>query len=220
MTAEIRRSQPQCRLLPRLLRDLTKWEDHPSSLTEAAYGWCSDICECYDNLTNGQDLLFLSLEIGFRHLDPDRRWMQAKLTHTNHHKRTEEIIFASGDCDAIGDLLHAWTLASENHGPRPFTYAFGQRLFGLSSLKTFTPRLRRLIIHSVELIGRFKPSVEMGGLLGLLDSLRVGIEDMDDELQWMEVILYIIRSDETPVLCVLGTAGGTCDQERMGGVIR
>jgi hypothetical protein len=182
MTAEIRRSQPQCRFLPRLLRDLTKWEDHPSSLTEAAYEWCSDICEHYDNLPNGQDLLFLSLQIDFRHLDPDRRWIQAKLTHTNHHRRMEGIVFGSGGYDTIGDLLRAWTSASENHGPRPFTYAFGQRLFGLSSLKTFTSRLRRTII--------------MGGLLGLMDNLHVGIEDMDDELQWMELILYIVRSDE------------------------
>ena len=108
---------PGCKLLPYILHDLTRMESHPSLLTEAAYEWCSLICENYSGLVNGEKLLLLALEAGFRHLDPRGGQILAKLTHTEHHTKLVDIVFGSGDTEAIADLLQAWTSRSSSHQP-------------------------------------------------------------------------------------------------------
>ena len=92
---------------------LTKMEDTPSWLTEMAYEWCSVICENYSSLEDRERLLFLALEVGFRHLNPKASWISAKLTHTEHHRKLVDIVFeGSEDGEAVADLLYAWTSAS------------------------------------------------------------------------------------------------------------
>ena len=93
-------------------------EDTPSWLTEMAYEWCSVICENYSSLEDGERLLFLALEVGFRHPNLKSPWTSAKLTHTEHHKKLVDIIFEGAeDGEAVADLLCAWisTSGSQPH---------------------------------------------------------------------------------------------------------
>lgn len=117
-----------------MLLDLAKWEQRPSCLTTAAYEWCSAICENYSNLVDGRDLLFLSLEIAFRYLDPQ---IPTNLIHTEHHQSMVGIVFGSRDDEVIADLLHAWTSQDGCHRPPP---SFDMCATHLVSLSILEPR--------------------------------------------------------------------------------
>jgi len=53
-----------------MLKALAGWEQHPSSLTTMAYKLCPVISKNHLSSTDGKELLFLSLEVGFHHLNP------------------------------------------------------------------------------------------------------------------------------------------------------
>ena len=72
-----------------------------------AYGWCSVILENHSILGGVEDILFLSLEIGFHHLNPEMIWIGANPIHTEYHWKLASIVFNSRDSEAIADLLHA-----------------------------------------------------------------------------------------------------------------
>jgi len=169
-------------------------EDRTGHLTRLAYEWCSVVCENLHRLTDGKKLLLLSLEIGFRHLSPKSHRIEAKLTHTNHHLQMTEI-FRDGDSGAIVDLLRAWTSQSNSHQPYMSLNLCAGHLVKLHRLQPFSPGLRQLLIHTVELIGYqgFK-RVEVERFAGLLDDLHVCIEDMGNKIQWAKLLLDIIRS--------------------------
>ena len=163
-----------------------------------AYGWCSAICENRESCEDWKNLLLLALEIGFRHLDPQCQWIPAKLIHTEHHRELAEVVFESGNCEEIADLLYAWTV-----GDSSYTWAdtllgtCAGRLVGLYNLVPFPPRLRRLVIRSVELIG-YKGFEEVGAerFVELLNCLHVWVEDMDSEYEWVQLLLDTIQSPE------------------------
>ena len=73
------------------------------------------MCEIYPNPGDGERLLFLSLEIGFRSVDFRRRWTDIRLGHTEHYRSMADIIFKDGDNEAIADLLQAWTSVGYFH---------------------------------------------------------------------------------------------------------
>ena len=187
IVAAIRTSHPRLSLLPRILRDVTKWDDRPSSLVAMAYEWCSVIEECRNSSADDQ-LLLLTLEIGFRNIDPGSPRIDVKLVHTEHHQNLADIVFESADDEAIADLLHAWTSTSDSHEPPPWLKTCARHLVDLRSssprhlidLWSYSPRLRRLVIRSVGLIGYGEfEQVGVEGFVQLLDDLRVGVEDMD-----------------------------------------
>jgi len=64
---------------------MTSLELHPNWLTEMAYGWCSVVCE-NDHRFVDCEILILSLEIGFRHINLQGDQIQVNLTHTEHPK--------------------------------------------------------------------------------------------------------------------------------------
>ena len=99
--------------------DLQNLDNRTRHLTEMAYEWCSVVCENYSDLPYGKDLLLLSLEIGFRHLNPENRWIDPNLTHTQFHQQMIEVVFENGDPEVIADLLCAWTSSSSSHEPHP-----------------------------------------------------------------------------------------------------
>ena len=177
-----------------MLLDLVKWERRPSCLTTEAYGWCSVICKNYSNLVDGKNLLFLSLEIGFRQLDPKHPQIPAELTHTKHHRRMADIVFKSGDEEVIADLLHAWTSRSGSHKPPSSLNACARHIVGL---QPSSPRLRRLVIRAVGLIGyqRFT-QVGVERFLELLNRLSADIEDMDGDESWATFLLDAIQSSD------------------------
>ena len=187
-------SHPQFEYLPQILLELTELKNRPSYLTAMAYKWCSDICKNCSDLADREELLFLPLEIGFRHLDYQYRRISAELTHTEHHKQIVDIVFDSKDDEVIADLLHAWTSTSESHRPHPSLSTCARHLV---CLQPASERLRRLVIRSVEFIGyqEFK-EVGVERFIELLDDLDVGVEDIEDKEQWALLLLNVIQSSE------------------------
>ena len=177
-----------------MLRDLVRWEQRPGYLTPAAYEWCSVICENYPGLADGEALLFLSLEIGFHHLDPQHPQPLAKLTHTEHHQPMVDIVFNSQDNEVIADLLHAWTSHNDSNEPPPLLDVYTRHLIGL---RPSSQRLRRLVIRAVGSIG-YQEFEQAGveGFFELLDHLQASVEDMDDKEGWAMLLLDIIQSPD------------------------
>jgi len=194
MVTAIDTSHPKCRLLQDLLTRLCKLGNRSSQLTEMTYEWCSTVCENYPCVIDGKDLLLLSLKIGFRHLNPKDHWVEAKLTHTNHHKQMANIIFESGDDGTIADLLHVWTSYSHSHGPPTWLNICARYLI---NLQPSSQRLRKLVIRTIMAIG-YQGFEEVGveGLVGLLSHLCISIEDVDHKGDWVKLLLDIAQSSE------------------------
>ena len=172
-------------------------EHRTRELTEMAYEWCSVVCKNYSSLRYGKNLLLLSLQISFHHLNPQSHWVDAKLTHTEHHQEMAAIIFDGGDQETIADLLYAWTSESASHRPHPSLNICAKYLIGLHQ-PSLSPRLRKSIIYTIGLIGyqTFEEEVEAGGFIGFLDNLQVHVKDIDNQGQWAILLLDIIQSSK------------------------
>ena len=199
MITTIRASHPQRRLLRDLLINLRNLGNPTRRLTEMAYEWCSVVCENYESLAivDGESLLLLCLEIGFRHLDPESI-MEAKLTHRDYHQRMVDIVFENGDSGHIADLLCAWTSSNRLHEPHVSLNMCAGHLINLSDWQPLSPRLRQFVIRSIRHIGyQGFEEVGMEGFVGLLNSLRVGVENMNRTVvPWARLLLATIQSTE------------------------
>jgi len=194
MGAAIHTSHPQCRLLPRMLACFRNLKIRSNYSTEMAYGWCSMVCESHSSPWNRETLL-LALEIGFRHINPEDNWMEAKLTHMESHQQMVGVVFQSGESEAIADLLCAWTLSSDAHKPHPSLKICAEYLVGLSHLQPFPPRLRKAIIESIGLI--HYQGFEQFGMeryIELLDWLHLCVEDLINSPQLTRELLAAIES--------------------------
>ena len=180
-----------------VLRGLTQWTTRPNYFTAKAYEWCSAICDKYGDLEEGETLLFLSLQIGFRYLDPEREWEGPRLVHTQHHESMVDIVFGSHQDEVIADFLCAWTSKSRLHGPPTSLIMCAKHLIDLPNLDSFSPRLRRLVVQAVGLIGHqgFE-EVGVGCFVGLLNRLRVCVDDVDSRSIWTGLLLGVIGSPE------------------------
>ena len=191
-------NQDQRRCIPHALRDLTRLETRPLRLTEIAYEWCSAIYENRENFEEWESLLLVCLELGFRHLDPQEWCISATLTHSEHHRGLADIVFKSQKSEAIADLLHAWTTEDSHleHAGDMLDICTGH-LIDLHNLGPFSPRLRRLLIRFVEVVGC--EGFEDAGaekLVELLDHLHVTAEEMDRKHKWTSLLFGVIRSSE------------------------
>jgi len=149
-------------------------------------------------LEDWESILLVSLEIGFRHLDPQDRCIWARLTHTEHHRELVDVVFKSRNSEAIADLLHAWTTKGSFHAP-PHTLLgiCTGHLVGLRYLVPFSPRLRRLVIRSVELTGyEGFEGVGVERFIELLNHLHTTVEDMDWGFRWARHLLDTPQSSE------------------------
>ena len=181
-----------------MLRDLIKLEHRSEYSTVIVYKWCSVIYEKRERLQDWESLLLVCLEIGFRHLDFRTEYIGIVLIHTKHHQGLVDVVFKSQESESIADLLHAWTAKCVyrrlGHELLDFCPV---HLVGLHNLVPFSPRLRRLIIRSVELIGyKGFEGVGMEGFIGLLSHLRVTVEDMDERKNWGKLLLDTIQTSE------------------------
>jgi len=181
-----------------MLRDLIKLEYPPGFLTTIAYEWCSVIYEKRKRIPDWGSLLLVCLETGFRHLDFRTEFIEAELTHTEHHRGLVDAVFKSQESESIADLLHAWTARCKYydsaHGLLDFCPA---HLVGLRNPLPFSPRLRRLVIRSVERIGyEGFEGVGVERFIGLLNHLHVTIKDMDKKENWGKLLLNTIQSSE------------------------
>jgi hypothetical protein len=181
-----------------MLRDLAKLENRPKHLTKITYEWCSAICENRERLGDWESLLLVCLEIGFRHLSPQHRFTEVTLVHTEHHRWLIDVAFKSQESEVIADLLHAWTTGGRSHAParESLSLCVGH-LVGLHDLVPFSPRLWRLVIRSIEVIGyKGFEGVGVERLIGLLNHLHVTDEDVDNRMNWAELLLDTIQFSE------------------------
>ena len=162
-----------------------------------AYEWCPVI---WKSPVNWPELFLRPLEIGFRHLDPFDRYITVNLTHVEHDQKLIDKVFAINKVEAIADLLQALTVRDTSGDFARISLGFCARhIVGLHNTATepFSPRLRRLVIRSVELLCRegFK-EVEPGSFVELLNHLRIDIEDMDWPYDWTLILGETIQSTE------------------------
>ena len=178
-----------------MLYDLVNLETHLQHLTEIAYEWCSVICENNKSLEDWESHLLVCLEIGFRHLDFQHHFIEATITHTKYHRGLVDVVFESQESEVIADLLHAWTTSSRSSDRTALLSLCAGHLIGLHNLVPFSPRLRWLVIRSVELIG-YKGFEEVGVEMfaGLLNHLHVTAEDIDSSFHWASLLLGTIQS--------------------------
>ena len=154
------------------------------------YELCSVIFENHSSLADGTQLLSLSLQIAFCRLDPQHPQMPT----TEDHQRMVDVVFGSGDEEAIADLLHAWTCHSDSREPSPSLSMCAEHLIGTHSS---SQKLRGLIIRSIELIDpRGFEGIGVAEFCRSLDHLRVGVEDMDREDRWANLLTCIIERPE------------------------
>ena len=188
-------TQDQREFIPHALHDLIKLEIRPACLTEIVYDWCSMILKNRQSLGNWEDLLFVSLEIGFRHLDFQKWCIEDKLTYTEHHLEMVDVVFKSRKGETIADLLHAWTIA--NCSVRLLVGTLTEHLVGVHNIVPLSSRLRRLVIRSVELIGyEGFEGVGVERFVVLLDHLRVTVKDMDNRRRWVKLLLETLQTPE------------------------
>ena len=145
-------------------------------------------------------LLLLSLDIGFRHLEPGTRQWDAEthcIPHTELHQELVGIIFRSNKSEGIADLLCAFT-ASYPLVPT-FLSTFSQHVVELrnNNATRFSPRLRQHAIYYVELVGcdgLWEVGTEI--FVAFLNFLHVGVEDVKASPQWALLLLETMRSPE------------------------
>jgi len=137
------------------------------------------MCENHQRLLYLEKSLLVSLEIGFQ---PPDSWGWSEPRHTEHHQKLIDVVFKSRQNEAIADLLCAW--AAVDRSGRPEHGLLGScvgHLVNLHSLVPFSPRLRRLVIHSVKIIGyKGFEGVAVGRFIELLNHLHVTAEDIDE----------------------------------------
>ena len=189
-------------LLPDILYSLTTWKSRPDYLTWMAYEWCSVICEQCTDLGAagglGRTLLFLSLEIGFRHLDFRNQDVGYDLNFTDHHQRMVDVVFEDGSGEVIADFLHARTSRRLYcYTPYQPFHVHASHLIDLQRLQPLSPRLRHLLILSISLLD-YQAFEQFGSekLFELLDHLRIRVEDAGCHGEWAGFLLSIIRSPE------------------------
>ena len=185
----------QRQLVMFMLDNLISLNIRPACLTKVTYKWCSVIYENRESLEDWESSLLKCLEIGFYHLDFQRRSIEAEITHTEHHRGLVDVVFKRRRSGAIADLLQAWTTRSGSHQPaRELLGSCAGHIVGLHTLVPFSPRLRRLVIRSVQVIG-CKGFEEAGveRFIELLDHLHVTVEDMDDEITWGTLLVDTIK---------------------------
>jgi hypothetical protein len=199
ITSALNTPNPQYRLIGYALQHLTKLESEPSRSEKAAYRWCAVIWENRKSCEEWEDLLFLSLKVGFRHHDPQKFRPEVDLTHTQHHQEFADAVFKSGRSEAIEDLLCA-LVVYDNSEPAVKSFSiYKQHIADLHNRVTlpFSLRLRRLVIHSIELIGpRGFEEGMAGSFVGLLNHLHISVEDAGWWYDWTSILVEIIQSAE------------------------
>ena len=194
-------AHPRSRYIPHVLRYLTGLENRPRYLAEMAYEWCSVICENRQSCEDWESLVFYSLEIGFRHLDPLEGRLWVKLTHTEHHRELAQAVFKHKEDEVVADLLQAWTLGNIYDSNDQVDALLGMcagYLVDIHNLVPFT-RLRQHVINSIALIGyKGFEVVGVGRFVDLLNHLHVDAYEVDLPFmgKWALILVDTIKSPE------------------------
>ena len=164
-----------------------------------AYSCFSAVCDNHFGLEDRREILFLSLEIGFRH-DPTGTLAPTKFSPIQRCQWAAGVVFGSDDGEAVADLLFAWTLEGDSDRRYTFLKACQEQIIGLRNLPSFSPRLKRNILLGVRKIGLDMLAHSGTEFAELLDKLSICVEDLgeteDDKTYWATLILNVIRSAE------------------------
>ena len=164
-----------------------------------AYGWSAMIWENRQNCEGWDELLFLSLEIGFRCFDPQVHWAYVDLNHTEHHLELADAVFKSNRPEAITDLLCALTMHNHDDPAITSSSICKQYIFDLCNdvAAPFPSKLRQLVMHSITLFGR-RGFEELGAekFVGLLNHLHIGLGETKITGGWISMLLKTATSPE------------------------
>jgi hypothetical protein len=144
-------------------------------------------------------LLPTTLEIGFRLVTCGGTRPALHLNHTFHHDQVFEGAFSNGNDDLIADAVSAWAVDGDQVLRGSYRHYLAKRM---ERDTPFSPRLRRVIIHTIELIGRreyehfplIKPEVAGLETIHLLNRLEVDVDDMAEIHVWAELLHRVICS--------------------------
>ena len=180
------------------LRILTQLKDRPTDLAEAAYGWCVMIWRNHHNYYGCGTLLYLSLEVGFRHLRRTGPWTIPVSTSAKHHQEIFDAVLKSNNTEAVIDLMWASVLIDGTGGLGLSICT--DYVLNLCSAATepLSQKLQEIFITCVGRTGLGAPEkVGKGRFVDLLNRLRIDIEYLwGGRDTWAMVPLKIIRSPE------------------------
>ena len=145
-------------------------------------------------------LLLLSLEVGFRRLDPPRWWDSIDSTLSEYPQELIDTVLKSNDSEAVTDLIHASYLVDRSR--RLALRICANYIVDLTrgASEPFSPKLRRIFSHCVE-SGDLVALAEVGEerFVELLNRLHIGIGDitpLHPYNQWVMTLLAITQSPE------------------------
>ena len=192
ITSALNTPHPRDRAIEEALLCLARLENRSEELAEIAYGWCAMIWENRQAYNYWEGLLYLSLEVGFRCLDPRAR---VNLVLTEPHRQLANSVFKSNSSEAIEDLLVA---LNEYGRDGPAVRSLGPLnryiLEFHNNIVPFSPRLRRLVLESVALIGYEGFDVEAECFFGFLNHISAGVEVTDVPVELCFTFLKVAQS--------------------------
>jgi len=163
-----------------------------------AYAWCTRVCGEIENDDQCAHLVYLALQVGFRHLPPALVRFDIRTNHAHaDHQRMVDLVFRCEDYETIADALCAWT-SLEDGDQRPSLLGLcAKRLVKLADRDVeFPPRLRLVVIRAVNLIGlQDFEWAGMEALVGLLNRLEVSIDDIRNTTDGWVSLLRVIASE-------------------------
>jgi len=136
-------------------------------------------------------LLFITLEIGFRHVTPSRGQSALHLDHTSHHKWVFETSFSSNDDDILADAVCIWTISNNSTLPGSCASYLAGRV---GSDTPFSPRLQQVSICAIERIWRNELEVSGLDTVRWLNHLNILTDDVVDGESWAQLLVEVMRS--------------------------
>lgn len=141
--------------------------------------------------TEYTDLLFTTLEVGFRLAEPGLGQLPLRLNHTSNHNQMFEIAFSSDDDEVIADAVCAWITDGDCTPAGSCARYFSKRV---ESAAPFPPRLRRLGIRAIGRIWHSELMASASEMVHLLHRLDADVEDVEDKYEWLRLLVGVIRS--------------------------
>ena len=199
ITSALETSHPQRELVRGALYILTRLESHPS-LEAEAHGWCAAIWENRQGNEDWESLFLLSLEAGFRHLDPSNLWTFIYPTRSEYPQELINTVLECHDSEAVTDLIYA-SYIIDHSGQLALRICANYAVdLNRRGTEPFSPRMRGIFSRCIE-SGGLVALEEMGEerFVGLLNRLHVGVEDVVVSSRltaWTTILLEIIQSPE------------------------
>ena len=140
-------------------------------------------------------LLFITLDVGFRHVTPGRDQPVLHLDHTSHYEWVFKTAFTSDRDDVIADAMCVWIAGGDSKLPGSYARYLAKRV---ESGTPFSPRLRQVSIHVIEWI--WHKALEVPGLdtIHWLNHLNINADDVVDGENWARLLVGVMRSPTGP----------------------